>query len=182
MLAGDVVAIGRVLRPWGRHGAVVVEPMTHDVERFRCLTDVLIESSEGEAQPYRVREVRIDRRGRPVVGFDEFQSISDAERLRGAALLVPEEAAVRPPGDAYFNHELVGAMVSTTSGDSLGEVDDILETAAGNLLVVRARQGEILLPATRAIVREVDVRGRRIVVDPPPGLVELNRAEDKDAV
>jgi len=175
------IAVGRVLRPWGRHGAVVVQPLTHDPDRFHTLRRVFVRDGDTIIE-HPVGQVRFDRLGRAIVQLASIASISSAEELRGAELLVPEKDASPPPTDAYFNHDLVGCDVTTASGDGLGQVVKIVETDGANLLVVRDRGEEIMIPAARSIVVEVDVSARRIVVDPPIGLIELNRADESRAV
>jgi 16S rRNA processing protein RimM len=94
--------------------------------------------------------------------------------LRGT-LLVADSATSPPAGeDEYWDHELVDLPVETTAGLAVGAVAEVLHLPGNDVLVVRREDGgEVLVPFVRAIVPVVDVRGRRVVVDPPDGLFEL---------
>lgn len=173
------IAVGRVLRPWGREGALVIEPWTHDPRRFERLDAVDCLEADGRRRR-RVLAARIDRDGRPVVLLEGVSSISSAEALRGARLEVEAHEAERPPG-AWFNHELLGLEAWTPQGGRLGRVEEVLETGGTNVLVVRGDGHERLLPAAAEILVAVDLEAGRITVDPPAGLLEVNEPEARRA-
>jgi 16S rRNA processing protein RimM len=80
------------------------------------------------------------------------------------------------PPDTYYRHDLVGCAVETTGGVRVGEVADVEGTVAGSRLVVTTPRGETLIPLAADICKTIDPAGKRIVVDPPEGLLELNCA------
>jgi 16S rRNA processing protein RimM len=95
-------------------------------------------------------------------------SIDEAEGLRGMELRIAEEELAALPEGSYYHHELKGLSVEDGAGRGLGRVEDVLETGAGaDVLVVRGKQGEHLIPLAVDFVRRVDLPGRRIVVQPP---------------
>ena len=107
-----------------------------------------------------------------------FEGVADrtaAEALRGTLLVA--DSATSPQGqdpDEFWDHDLEGLVAVTVSGAVLGEVEQVAHPPGADLLVIRSGDGgELLVPFVRAIVPEVDLVGRRIVVDPPPGLLEL---------
>jgi len=111
---------------------------------------------------------------RPVVLFEGYARIEDVERLAGLELRVPEDT-LQPLGEGtYYQHQLVGCMVETTDGERLGEVARVEGGAAGSLLVIDGPRGEILIPLAMDITTTIDVEAKRIVVNPPDGLLELN--------
>jgi len=75
----------------------------------------------------------------------------------------------------FYRHDLIGCRVETASGQTVGVVEDVEGTVEGSRLVVRGDRGEILIPLVEEICRAVDPAAKRIVVEPPPGLLELNR-------
>ena len=178
------VSIGRVLRPWGREGAVVVEPWTHDPCRFQRITEVHAETPSG-ARALLFSEVRIDHAGRPIVRFSGIDSIDAAERLRGALLRIPSELSERPAGAAgtvWFEHELVGLEVEGAGGERVGRVTGILDTGGVALLVVRDGRKETLVPLAAEIIGAVDLAAGKLRITPPEGLIGLNDDEAPDAV
>ena len=111
---------------------------------------------------------------RPVIGFEGCERIEDAERLAGRELRVPEDA-LKPLGDGiYYQHQLIGCLVETVEGQRIGEVARVEGGAAGSLLAIDGPNGEVLIPLAVDICMKVDVEAKRITINPPDGLLELN--------
>jgi 16S rRNA processing protein RimM len=110
---------------------------------------------------------------RLLVRFDEVPDRTVAESLRGAQLLV--DAADLPPSDdpdEFYEHELEGLAAVLADGTEVGTVREIARSPGGELLVLDRPDGtEALVPFVREIVPEVDVKGGRVVLDPPEGLL-----------
>ncbi len=129
---------------------------------------------EGEgARPYEVREKLPGRPGEVRMGLAGIGDRDSAEALRGSFVFGdPENLPELPPGEHYW-YELVGCRVETRSGEPVGTVKEIWETGAHDVLVVEDRDGRrVLLPTAREFLREVDVAGRRVVIDEIPGLLD----------
>jgi 16S rRNA processing protein RimM len=168
-----MVLVGRVARPHGIRGQVIVNPETDFVdERFKVGARFWTRSVRGDEQ-LTVTSARVQN-GRPVVSFDGFSSIEDVERLAGLDLRVPEEALQPLDAGVYYHHQLIGCAVDTVGGERVGEVVRVDGGAAGSLLVVNGSRGEILIPLSTAVCVEIDVGAHRIRIDPPDGLIELN--------
>jgi 16S rRNA processing protein RimM len=168
-----MVLVGRIARPHGIRGQVIVAPETDFLERRFRAGAVLWTRSDRGNEELTVSSARIQN-GRPVIGFEGFATIEDVERLAGRELRVPEDA-LQPLGDgAYYLHDLVGCVVETTSGLRIGEVQRVDGGAGASVLSVAGARGEVLIPLAADICREIDIAARRIRVDPPDGLLELN--------
>ena len=100
--------------------------------------------------------------------------MSDAEVLAGLELRMPAEARGELPERTFYHHDLVGCEVSDRSGAVLGRVASIEGPMERSRLVISGPRGEIQIPLNDAFCLSIDTSARRIVVDPPPGLVELN--------
>ena len=169
----QMVLVGRIARPHGLRGHVVVNPETDFVdERFVSGATMWTRSDHGE-EPLTISSARVQN-GRPVVGFAGFASIDDVERLSGLELRVPQESLQSLEDGAYYQHQLVGCSVKTVGGDQVGDVVRVDGGAGGSLLAIKSTRGEVLVPFAQHICVEVDVAARRIVIDPPEGLLELN--------
>lgn len=177
MIDWDSMAlVGRIARPHGLRGQVFVAPETDFVdERFAVGARLWTRSSRGD-EALTIASVRVQN-GRPVVGFAGFSTIDDVERLAGLELRVPEEE-LRPLGDGeYYHHQLVGCLVESVLGERIGQVVRVDGGSGGTLLAVEGPRGEILIPFAQHICVEVDVGSRRIRIDPPEGLLELNETK-----
>lgn len=169
----DMVLVGRIARPHGVRGQVIVNPETDFVDdRFVSGATMWVRSGQGE-EALTIASARVQN-GRPVIGFDGFASIEDVERLAGLELRVPEDSLQALGESTYYQHQLVGCAVETVDGLRVGEVSRVDGGAGGSLLTVRGTRGEVLIPFAQHICVEVDVEGRRIRIDPPAGLLELN--------
>ena len=168
-----LVLVGRISRPHGIRGQVIVAPETDFVEeRFRTGATFWTRSDRGY-EVLKVGSARVQN-GRPVIGFEGFEKIEDVERLAGLDLRVPEDSLLPLDTGAYYVHDLVGCAVETISGESVGEVKRVDGGAGASVLSVEGRRGEVLVPLAADICVEVDIAGRRIRINPPAGLLELN--------
>ena len=167
------LVVGRVGRPHGIRGEVTVQVRTDDPGRRFAAGSVL--ATEPAARgPLTVLSSRWHS-GRLLVSFAGSADRSDAESLTGI-LLVVDSAEVDAPEDPdeFNDHDLIGLDVLTTEGNLVGTVSDVLHHGQ-DLLVVRQARGpaaEALVPFVAAIVPEVDIAAGRLIIDPPPGLLD----------
>lgn len=176
-----LLTVGRVVRPHGVHGEVVVEPSTDEPEQRYALGATLVTEPPGVATgPEPVPgtltvAARRPHQGRLIVAFDGIADRTAADRLRGVLLLV-DSAGIAPSADPdeFHDHQLVGLAAVTPAGERLGEIARIQHGPAADQLVLARPDGRTaLVPFVAAIVPEVDLLGGRIVVDPPAGLLDL---------
>jgi len=106
-----------------------------------------------------------------LITADGCATVEAAEALRGSTLWMAQEAFPELEEGAYYVADLLGMRVEDAGGESLGEVIEVIEAGAADVYVVRGAGGEILLPATREVVRRIDLAARLIVVTPLPGMV-----------
>jgi 16S rRNA processing protein RimM len=169
----DMALVGRIARPHGLRGQVVISPETDFVdERFAEGARVWTRSAAGDEQ-LTVATVRVQN-GRPVVGFEGFSRIEDVERLAGLELKVPEETLQPLQPGTYYQHQLVGCTLETVAGAVIGQVAAVEGGAGATRLVLNGPRGEILIPLAVDICVDIDVASKRIRIDPPEGLIELN--------
>jgi 16S rRNA processing protein RimM len=167
----ELIAVGRILRPQGRHGEVRVEPLTDEPGRLAELGECyLVPPATGDRR--RVEAMRFQG-DVPVLKLSGVDGLDEAETLAGRLVAIPR-GAVRPlPSDRFYAFELVGCAVRDPDGAALGTVTDVMAGDHHDLWVVRAGAREWLVPAVSAIVERVDLAERVVVVRPPEGLLDL---------
>lgn len=134
---------------------------------------VVLEDAAGRGTSRAVLRLRDGRAGECRVQLDGIADRDAAEALRGATLWVRAEELPALAEGEYYAYELVGCAVEDTASQAVGTVARIVETGAQDLLVVASPEGaEHLVPASAPILHAVDVAARRIVIDPPPGLLD----------
>jgi 16S rRNA processing protein RimM len=165
--------VGRIARAHGIRGQVIVNPETDFPEdRFQPGAELFIERG-GRVEGLRVSSARFHG-ARPVIGIEGVETMNDAGTLAGFELRIPVEHLVALPADTFYRHDLIGCVVETRDGDRIGPVTDVEGTMAGSRLVVEGAAGEVLIPLVAAICTIVDPAAKRIVIDPPEGLIEAN--------
>jgi 16S rRNA processing protein RimM len=159
----------------GLKGAIKLELYTDDPEgRFvpgATFTLQVPESSPWHGKPLTVREFRW-MNSHPVAFFEGVEDRDAAEELIRAILWVDEDMQASPAEeDAWFDHQLVGLDV-VRDGETVGKVARVDHLPAQDLLIVKVRDEEVLVPFVKAIVPEVDIASGRVIVTPPAGLFE----------
>ncbi len=168
------LAIARIVRTRGNRGEVLADILTDFPERFQRLKTVWLEFPDQHRESA-VVEAAWPHKGRQVLKFAGIDSISDAERLRAAWVLVDRKDAVPLEQGEYYDHDLIGCRVVDAAGAVLGTVREILKTAGNAVLVVDGPDGEVLIPAVGDFCRHISIPEKLIVVDLPEGLLDLNR-------
>ncbi len=170
--------VGRIARAHGIRGQVIVNPETDfPDQRFQPGAELFIERG-GRVEALTVTSARFHRE-RPVIGIAGVETMDAAAGLAGQELRVPVERLTVLPPDTFYRHDLVGCRVETRDGRSVGSVRDVEGTLTGSRLVVDGEGGEVLIPLVAAICTEVDPAAKRIVIDPPGGLIEVNAGRPK---
>ena len=169
------LVVGRVVKAHGITGEVVVEIRTDDPDtRFAPGSSLRGKPSRGGPESrYLVESVR-EHGAKLLVRLDGVADRNAAESLRGTVFVVDSEdlPPIEDP-DEFYDHQLEGLQVVTTIGETVGTVAEVLHTAAGELLSIRAEEGEVLVPFVSAIVTSVSLADQKIEIDPPEGLLEL---------
>ncbi len=172
------LVVGRVGRPHGLRGEVIIEVRTDDPPQRFAVGSVLA-TEPAERGPLTVSATRWHS-GRLLVAFEGCGDRDAAEALRDTLLEI-DSADLQPlaePGE-FYDHDLIGLDVVTVVGELVGTVTDVLHHGQ-DLLVVDgsgARAGaEILIPFVTAIVPDVDLAAGRLIIDPPPGLLDPEAA------
>ncbi len=177
----EMVLVGRVARVHGLRGDVIINPETDFPESRFDVGRVVYRSGGGErSQPLRVTTVRFHR-GRPIIGFEGIESIEQAEPLVGLELRVPAAWLEALPAGSFYRHDLAGCRVETRSGEVVGQVDRVEGEAGASWLALATGSGEVLVPLAAAICVSIDIGRKVIVIEPPEGLLELNRTREQGA-
>lgn len=160
------VEVGRILRPHGVRGEVVVEPYSEVEERFECGASLWL-----GIRSLTVATVR-PHRGGLLIQFDGVEDRDAADELRGGVLEIARDAVPEAPEGTWYYFQLAGCRCRDRREGDLGEVVDVVEDGGGILLDVRAEGRRLLVPFVREFVREVDPEARRVELELPEGLVE----------
>jgi 16S rRNA processing protein RimM len=134
--------------------------------RFRRGTSVIVRGAPHTIESARVQADVV------LLKLEDVADRTTAESLRGAEVEVPREAALKLPRGQFYWHQVIGLTVEhATTREPLGTVTDILETGANDVYVVRGARGEILVPAIKDVINQIDPASGRMLIEPLPGML-----------
>lgn len=158
------LSIGRIVGAHGVRGAVKLRIWTHFPERIPELTHVYL---DGETTPRRLLRAQLHG-DIALLQLEGISTRNEAEALRGAVVRIDRSQAAPLAEDEYYHFEIIGLHVVNEAGEHLGQVVEILETGANDVYIVQRPDGrELLLPALRSVILEIDLEHQRMVVRPP---------------
>ncbi len=165
-----LVCIGKVMDAHGMQGELKVKPYTGTPGYYEHTRRVILDAGAGLSR-YPVRAVR-GTATQWIFALEGVETRRAAQSLKGAEVLL-EEGELRPlePGE-YFMDDLLGCAVLTVDDEPVGQVRGVIDTGANGVLEVTAAAGEVLVPMTGEVVKEVDVAARRIRIAPLPNLLD----------
>lgn len=174
----DLVVVARIARPHGLKGEVILNPETDfPEERFRPGQQYFLLDG-ARIVSLVVRSVWFQR-VRPVVAFEGYDRIEAVEGLAGQELRIEAQALAPLPDGMYYHNDLVSCRVVTSTGIDVGVVKKVDGTGDASRLVVDGAVGEVLIPLAVDICTDIDTAGRRIVIAPMEGLLDLNEVRSR---
>ena len=182
MVAGYVfsedtyVLIGEIVKAHGIRGELKLYTFSGQPEAIAGYPELTLVSRDGKLSlPVSILRSRPQGHS-AILALNGFKTRNQAEELVGQGVLVRKTDLPDPQGDEYYLHQLRGLKVVTTDGRELGIIQEIFSNGAQDLLVVRGRSGEYLIPMLSEIIRAQD--HEQLIIEPPPGLLEINSGEE----
>ena len=164
------IHIGTLTRAHGLKGELCVE---WHADSPLCSMRLYLQVGKEAPQVARVMAVRMHK-GRPLALLEGVRDRTEAEKLRGARLLLPQDALPQAAEDEMYLYQLPGLEVAHEDGRSIGHIDHVEFAGGQEIWAIRTAGGrEILFPAVASFVLSVDLEKGRVVIDPPPGLLEI---------
>jgi len=164
--------VGVITSSHGLRGEVKVFPTTDDPSRFLDLEQVILDGP-GRERRLTIRSVKFFKKF-VILGFEGLDRIEDVERLRGCALLIDREDAIPLEDGQYYVADLIGLSVRTRDGREIGRLREVIETGSNDVYsVAREGQKDLLLPAIRDCILDVQPEEGYMTVYVMPGLEDL---------
>ena len=169
----DLLLVGKVIRPQGLKGLLRIRSYAGSAESFLDAGTVFLKSDKEELFEYKVSSVKAHK-GVFLMKLDGLISLEDAERYRGAEILIKKDLLRRESAEEYFWFEIIGLSVYLSSGRYIGILKDIIATGSNDIYVVKEGETEYLIPAIHEVVEEIDLKNKRIIISEIEGLLDLN--------
>ena len=169
----NLLRVGVISSTHGIRGEVKVFPTTDDPARFKKLKQVILDTGK-EDMELEITGVKFFK-NMVILKFKGIDDMDTANKYRQKSLYVTRENAVKLEKNEYFIADLIGLAVSSEEGEDLGFINDVLQTGANDVYVIKKTgEEDLLLPAIKDCVKEVDIEGGKMVVHVLPGLRDLN--------
>ncbi|EST52606.1 16S rRNA-processing protein RimM [Brevibacillus panacihumi W25] len=164
--------VGKLVNTHGLRGEVrVISTSDFPDERFRKGSELYLFHSLLD-QPLKLKVAsRRAHKDFEIISFQGYGHINDIEKYKGGELKVPESDLMELEEDEFYIHELIGCEVVTDEGEELGAINEVLQTGANDVWVVKGNRGEVLLPYIDDCIKEVDIANKRVVCHLMEGLL-----------
>ena len=170
----DLLQVGVITTTHGVRGEVKVFPTTDDANRFKILKNVILDTGK-EQLDLEIAQVKFFK-NLVILKFKGIDNINDIEKYKGKSLYVTRENAVKLKKNEYFIADLIGLKAVSEDGTELGKITDVLQTGANDVYVVQQEDGqEVLIPAIRDCVLNVDLEAGIMTLHLLDGLLDINK-------
>lgn len=166
----EYLEIGQIVNTNGLKGILKVKPFTDDITRFEKLKTIYIQKAN-ELIESKIEKVRYSK-NMVLLKLEGIDDINEAEKYRNFYIKINRKDAVELEENSYFIIDIIGSEVFTDENNLLGKVIDILQTGSNDVYVVKDDKGkEILLPAIEDVIKDVDIKSKKIIVHLLDGLI-----------
>lgn len=167
----DLLQVGAITQTHGIRGEVKVFPTTDDVNRFKKLKEVILDTGK-EKMILEIEGVKFFKQ-LVILKFKGFDNINDIERYKGKSLYVTRENAVKLKKDEYFIADLIDMEIYDENDAAIGVLKNVIETGANDVYEIALADGrDLLLPAIKQCILDVDMENRRMKVHILDGLLD----------
>ena len=169
-----LVTVAHAVKTRGLKGEIVAELLTDFPERFADLSQLVVVARDGKRSVVQLESYWFHQ-DRVILKLTGYDTIEAANPFIGCDFAIPESSRVPLPEGQFYDWELEDCVVETMTGEQIGRVRDVLRVGGGveMLVVENAQEHEHLIPMVQTIVLDIDKVRKRILIDPPQGLLEL---------
>ncbi|MFQ3548921.1 MAG: ribosome maturation factor RimM [Armatimonadota bacterium] len=164
------ILIGKITSSFGIKGEVKIQVLTDFPNRFDVGNEIIIKKPDGSFISKKILSSR-ETKGNIIVGLDGVEDRNAADDLRGYEIVISDEDLVELPEDRYYLFDLIGINVVTNDGREIGAVTEVIQAGANDVYVTST---DICIPAIKQVVLEVDIKNKKMVIFPMPGLLPEN--------
>ena len=166
----EYIEIGQIVNTNGLKGVVKVNPFTDDISKFEDLKYVYIQL-KNELKKVKIEQVRYNK-NQVLLKLEGIDSIEEAEKYRNFYLKSEKESQEDLGEDTYYIVDLIGLDVYSDKNEYLGKIEDVFPTGSNDVYVVKDNLGkQILIPAIADVVKEVDLKNKKMTINLIPGLI-----------
>ena len=171
----DHAMIGEIIKPHGIQGEVKIYPYSEQPENFKNYSEIVLQRpAAGETETYKVVKCRIQGK-LALLQLEGVATREAAENLKGSRIWLKRIDLPALGADEYYWHQLKGLLVVTDSGQEVGRASKLFSSLDHDVMVVAGGGHEYMIPVQQDIIKRIDKQGGKIIISPPPGLLEMNK-------
>ena len=170
-MSDNYLEIGKITRYQGNKGEVRIKATTDMPDRFFDLDSVYLKRGD-DFKELEIEYIRFHKQF-VVIKFFDINSIDEAEKLKNYQVLIDESEKYLLPEDNFYVSDLIDCEVYLEDGKYLGELIDVVDTSGADIFLVKGEEKEYMLPANREMIIEINLKSKKIIVDPIPGILDL---------
>ena len=166
----NYLEIGKIVNSYGLKGFIKVLPLTDNIKRYELLKTIFIDYRKN-LETFDIEEVKYHKNF-VLLKLKGLDDINQVEKYKESYIKIDRKDGVKLPKDSYYIVDLIGLNVETIEGEPLGKIDDIFPTGSNDVYVVKNELGkQILIPAIKSVVKEIDIENKKVKVQLIEGLV-----------
>ena len=168
--------IGLIVAPFGIRGEIKVFSLSDIPDRFTQLKAIYLQRDNRHIA-YTIKTVRPYKGDMVILKLEGIDDANAVEDLRNLSIVIPMDELAKLPPDSYYLHDIIGLHVTTLNGQQLGAIVDVIATGSNDVYIVKSEEGrEVLIPAIKDVVKQVDLIRQMMYIDPIKGLLEEDEA------
>ena len=165
MNTDDLILIAKLTKLHGIKGMLKLASFAESIDTFYDLDWIYLKKSDGSFMKEQIETISPHKTG-ALVSFTSVKGIEDAQKMVGHELYIEKEYLEDLPEGEYYRHELIGLEVITNEGIHIGTIEDMLPTGSNDVFVVRDEGRENLIPATKEVIRDIDIAKGEMIIEP----------------
>lgn len=163
----ELIKIGIITNTHGIKGELKIKPLTDDKERYKYLEYFYVENNNEKIFIERVWF----KKDLVIVKLRDYNNINDVLQFKSKYVRITSDMLVKLPDDSYFIFDLIDITVYTKDGKELGKIKEVLQSGGNDVYVIKDNKREILIPAVKEIIIEVNIPDKKMIIDPIEGMV-----------
>ncbi len=172
LIPENLLLIGKVVKPHGIRGWIKIKAYSESAATFSEVESIFVHTTDGELKEWELVSVKPYKGDFLLMELKGVDDRNKAEELRNADIYIKKDLLQKEEGE-FFWYELIGLKVYLVSGRYLGKIEQILPTGSNDVYIVKEKDKEYLIPAIEDVVKDVDIEGGKMIIEPLEGLLEL---------
>jgi 16S rRNA processing protein RimM len=170
----DCFYLGKIVKKYSFKGEVILRLETDQPEIYEDLNTLFLDLGKNLV-PYFIERSLFQKGNHMRIQFEDVYSEAEADAILKTDVYLPLDMLPELSGNKFYFHEVIGFMLEDVNFGEIGRIDSINDATAQPLFVTKTKDSEILIPMTDDFIKKIDRKQKKVWVETPEGLIEMNR-------